>query len=132
MYQSLVLIDPESSISAEQLYDELCRFYDGKHGAPDHIDLSDQTVILRCPGYALEAVGETAPHVLVESQEIANRYAQHHPARERIAGCAARFLLSGGFDPGMLRFNDYLFVGEALARLGTVYRLEPGTGQFLD
>jgi hypothetical protein len=32
----------------------------------------------------------------------------------------------------MARFNDYLFAGEVLARLGTVYRFEPATGQFLD
>jgi hypothetical protein len=92
MYRSLVLIAPESGISAGQLCDELRRFYDGKDDAPDSIDLSDQTVILRWPGYALEAVRETAPHVLIESQEIAERRAQHYPARERVARCASSYL----------------------------------------
>jgi hypothetical protein len=132
MYKSLALIDPESEIWAGQLYDELRRFHDGKDGAPDHIDLSGQAVILRWPGYELKAVRDAAPHVLVESQEIADRCAQRHPARERIARCGVRFDISGGPDPGMSWFNDYLFAGEALERLGTVYRFEPDTGRFLD
>jgi hypothetical protein len=132
MYRSLVLVDPASDVSSEQLCDELRRFYAGKDRAPDSIDLSDQTVTLRWAGYALLAVRESAPHVLVESQEIADSNARQHPARERIARCTVRFFLSGGRDPAMARFNDYLFVGEALARLGTVYRFEPDTMQFLE
>jgi hypothetical protein len=41
-------------------------------------------------------------------------------------------LRSGERDPEMAWFNDYLFAGEALARLGIVYRFEPDTAQFLE
>jgi hypothetical protein len=132
MYRSLVLVDPASDISTEQLRDELRRFYAGKDRAPGRIDLSDHVVTLHWTGYALMAVRQTAPHVLTESQEIADEFAQHHVARDRIARCAARFELSGGRDSEMAWFNDYMFVGEALARLGIVYRFEPDTAQFLD
>jgi hypothetical protein len=132
MYRSLVLVDPASHISTEQPCDELRRFYAGDDRAPGRIDLSDQTVTLHWAGYTLMAARQAAPHVLMESQEIADKFAQNHVARDRIARCAARFELSGGRDPEMAWFNDYLFVGEALARLGIVYRFEPDTAQFLD
>jgi hypothetical protein len=43
-----------------------------------------------------------------------------------------RFELSGERHPEMGWFSDYLFVGEAPARLGIVYRLEPDTAPFLE
>jgi hypothetical protein len=132
MYRSLVLVDPASDIASAQLGDELRRFHAGRDRAPRHVDVSDQTVTLRWAGYALTAVRESAPHVLIESQEIAGSFAGHHPARDRIARCAVRFALSGGPDPDMAWFNDFLFVGEALARLGTVYRFDPDAAEFLE
>jgi hypothetical protein len=43
-----------------------------------------------------------------------------------------RLELPGERDPYMAWFNDYLFVDEALARLGIVHRFEPDTAQFLE
>jgi hypothetical protein len=131
MYESLVLIDPETTITAGQLAHELRRFYASGGGAPDIVQ-SGETIRLRWPDYVLEVGESHDPHVLEESVEIAAENAQGHPQRERIAQCAARFEITGHADPNMDYFNDYLFVGEALARLGRVYRFEPASGEFLE
>jgi hypothetical protein len=40
--------------------------------------------------------------------------------------------MSGPPDPEMDHFNDSLFVGEALERLGRVYRFDQGSGEFME
>lgn len=131
VYEGLVLIDPDSSITARQLADELRRFYAGTSDAPVAIDEEDDVVTLRWAGYVLEVGRSCAPHVREESQELADEFASGHPDHARIAQCACRFEMSGDDDPDMDRFDDSLFVGEALERLGRVYRFDPATSEFL-
>lgn len=52
------------------------------------------------------------PHVLVESQEMAELFAATRPEQEEIATCKRRFEVIG--NPNMDYFNDYLFVLQAL------------------
>jgi hypothetical protein len=132
MYESLILVDPDVTITAEQLAAELRRFYQGKAGAPAEIAHAGQDVRLRWPGYLLEVGRSSVPHVLIESQELALKFAREHPARDRIASCTCRFEVSGDDDPDMEHFNDSLYVGEALSRLGSVYRFEQASCEFLD
>jgi hypothetical protein len=131
MYESLVLVDPEAAVTAGQLASELRRFYAGAQDAPEIVQ-SGETVSLQWSDYMLEVGESHAPHVLEESAEIAAERAAAHPDKERIARCACRFEISGPEDPDMDHFNDYLFVGEALARLGRVYRFEQASGEFLE
>jgi len=130
MYESLILVDPDTRISAEQLAAELQRFYEGDSDAPPEIALHDGTIVLRWPGYELTIDRESMPHVLEESAELARRYAVDHPERQRIARCSCRFSTHGEDDADMAHFNDYLFVGEAVARLGRVYHFDQSSSQF--
>ncbi len=132
MYEGLVLIDADSRITPEALVIELRRFYAGNPEAPTDIVVLDSVVTLSWPDYWLKAGWSSAPHVLEESAGLAERAGAHHPDRQRIARCASRVELSGDADPDMLRFNDYLFVGEALARLGNVYRFDQASDEFLE
>ena len=130
MYESLILVDNDSTITTDALLDELQRFYaDDKH-APLEISAASQTITLRWDGYVLQVAREELPHVVEESTEIANQFAGSHPAKDRIGQCKCRFATSGDDDLDMMHFNDYLFVGEALERLGTVYRFDQSTCEF--
>jgi hypothetical protein len=132
MYEALILVDPDITITADRLAHELRRFYEGKPGRPSEITLSEDTVTLRWPDYDLTVGRSVLAHVLEESAEIAEECNPDHPARERIARCECRFEMSGPPDPNMDHFNDSLFVGEALERLGRVYRFDQASGEFLE
>ena len=130
MYESLILVDNDSTITTDALLAELQRFYaDDKH-APLEISAASQTITLRWDGYVRQVAREELPHVVEESTEIANQFAGSHAAKDRIAQCKCRFVTSGDDDLDMIHFNDYLFVGEALERLGTVYRFDQSTCEF--
>jgi len=131
VYESLILLDPDVDITPEQLATELRRFYGGKDWAPEELTVRGQSLLLRWPGYLFEVARESVPHVLDESAEIAAKYGAAHPDRARIARCTKRFCTQADDDPDMEHFNDYLFVGEALARLGKVYRFDQSSCEFM-
>ena len=64
MYESMVLVDTDFSITVEQLGTELKRFYEGDSVAPVEIALRGETIVLRWPGYMLTIERESMPHVL--------------------------------------------------------------------
>lgn len=131
MYESLILVDNDSTITTDAMLAELQRFYaDAKH-PPLEISAAPQTITLRWDGYVLQVAREELPHVVEESAEIAVQFAGSHSAKDRIAQCKCRFTTSGDDDLDMMHFNDYLCVGEALERLGTVYRFDQSTCEFL-
>ncbi|MEM6471876.1 MAG: hypothetical protein AAF802_20115 [Planctomycetota bacterium] len=66
MYESLILVDNDSTITTDALLAELQRFYaDDKH-APLEISAVSQTITLRWDGYVLQVAREDLPHVVVE------------------------------------------------------------------
>ena len=131
MYESLVLVDNDSTITTDALLAELQRFYADRKHAPSEISSASQTITLRWPDYVLQVAREQLPNVVEESAEIASQFASSHPAQERIGQCNCRFCTSGDDDPDMMHFNDYLYVGEALERLGTVYRFDQSSCEFM-
>jgi hypothetical protein len=131
MYESLILVDNASQITTRQLLDELRSFYANDPHAPADLFASSATITLRWPDYVLQVAREELPHVIEESAEIASRFGNAHPNQQRIAACRCRFSTSGDNDPDMMHFNDYLFVGEALERLGVVYRFDQSTAEFM-
>jgi hypothetical protein len=131
MYESLILLDPETNITSQQLADELRAFYEGKVGAPASITLVGDGVSLVWPDYSLTVHRSSLEHVVEESAEIAQEFGAGHPARDRIALCVTRFEMSGADDPNLDYMNDALFVGEALERLGRVYRFDTQECEFL-
>ena len=132
MYQCLVLLDPDTQITTEQLALELRRFYAGNSRAPLEIAVSAQNVILRWPEYTLKVATSSLPYVLEESSDLADKCGATHPAQGRIARCHTRFEIVGDDDPDIDYFNDYLFVGETLRRLGVVYRFDQASTEFLE
>ena len=130
MYESLILVDNESNITADALLAELQCFYASDKHAPLEISKASQTITLRWSDYELQVAREQLPHVVEESAEIAAQFGVDHPAKDRIAQCECRFCTSGDDDPEMIHFNDYLFVGDALERLGIVYRFDQSTCEF--
>jgi hypothetical protein len=134
VYESLVLIDPEGSLGLEGLAAELRRFY-AKSSAdqcPTEIKVTGSSLTLRWPYYRIDIHHSTAPHVLEESEEIADRWAGSHPERDRISKCRERLEISGEDDPDMEYFNDCLFVGEAAERLTKVFRFDQASAEFLN
>jgi hypothetical protein len=129
MYEALVLVDPQTDISVEQLVSELENFYSSSAKRPS-ISRSGDLITLAWPGYALEVGRSSLPDVLEESAELARSFAASHPEKSRISCAKTRFELSGDEDPDMDYFNDFLFVIEALQRLGNVYHFDPGAGEF--
>ncbi len=60
------------------------------------------------------------PHVLLESQEIAHHFASNSSQAQFVTSCDARLEVVGEPDPGMVYFNTFLFVLEALSTLPNV------------
>ena len=131
MYESLILVDPDARLDAEALASQLVRFYTGKSDRPDVV-LSGETIKLIWPTYHFIIHYSCAPHVVIESREIAARFGMTHAAKDRIAHAQARFETSAPDDPEMAYFNDYLYIGEAAERKGPVFRFDQSSATFLE
>jgi len=131
MYRALLLIDQRNPVTIENLKAELDKFYESDPGQPESIKLIGSEVQLVWPGFALTVNYSDKPHVIEESREIAEQFAQAHEARERIQLCRTRFEVAGDNDLAMDHFNDYLFIIEAAQRLGAIYAFDPTTCEFM-
>jgi hypothetical protein len=131
MYEALLLIEPSTALTIENLRAELAKFYKAVPEKPGSIQLSGSEIQLVWPDFTLIVSYSDSPHVIEESRAIAKQFAQAHEARERIQQCWARFEVAGNDDPAMEHFNDYLFIVEAAQRLGTVYAFDPISGEFI-
>jgi hypothetical protein len=83
----------------------------------------NQTRITSGSGY-LSIDWNTAAHVIVESDEIADRF--KIPCR----GCSARFEMDGR-DSDMVLFNDYLLINERLEATGHFVIFDAQEGKLL-
>jgi hypothetical protein len=131
-YQLMVLLSGDSTLTAESLADRL-----GKRFAYDPNvkmvieDGKDHLLRVQWADWSLRLYFEGEPHVLVESEEIAEHYAASHPERKTIAACKRRLSMSGDDDPNMDHFNDYVFVMEVLESFPGVYLFDPREGSFV-
>ncbi|MBP7867026.1 MAG: hypothetical protein KA419_13875 [Acidobacteria bacterium] len=132
MYDTLVLIDPETTITADDIERQLKDFCRDPGSRNAQMIRKGEGFILKWPGYALEVTLNTGRSVLVESDDIANRFAVAHPHRQRISQCSVRVEISGDDDPEMSFFNDFCIVLDSIERLGTVYTFDPGNAQFMN
>lgn len=73
MYEALILVDPSSVVSAQQLAHGLEQFHKDKEGAPSSIEIDGDVVSLRWPAYEMRVALCALPHVLEESEEMATR-----------------------------------------------------------
>jgi hypothetical protein len=132
MYESLILVDSRNDISIESLSQELIRFYGATKSPAPIVTVKGSSILLTWPNYKFQIYRSSLPHVVLESEEIANRFGKGRPDSRQIANCAVRFEVMGEDDPDMVHFNDYLYIGEAAERLGKVYRFDQSSTEFFD
>jgi len=130
-YSLLVLLTDQTTLTLDTLAQRLSkRFsYDPavviEHGTSD-------VVLVQWGAWSVHIGYENEPHVAVESEDIADRFATSHPSRSDIAFCMQRLSVSGDDDPNMDHFNDFLFVMEVLESYSGVYLFDPQEGAFVD
>ena len=81
MYECLILRDPETDVTTEQLAAELRRFYKGEAGSPDEVAVSGHDLSVRWAGYTLQVGRSSLPHVLEESAELLSLIHISEPTR---------------------------------------------------
>ncbi len=131
MYDTLILVDAESQITAAAVKAELDHFYASTTGRPLSIDLRENEIHLSWMSFTLAISRSALPHVLEESAEIAAHYAAGNPDADKIAACPVRFEVSATDDPDMRYFNDFLYVIQSVQKLGTAYAFDPVSGSFI-
>lgn len=128
MYETLILIDAESSITDDAIHAAVLNVYPDSGGSKTVVTRKGASLQVAWPSFSIKLHRNELPHVLEESQEIAQEFAARRPELERIGQCRARVEIVGDEDPGMDRFNDYCFIVDAIEKLGTVYTFDQGSG----
>lgn len=131
MYESLLLIHPDTPISSAALASELRRYYQRSHQLPTIVERGASGLDLRFANYDFHADYDRSPHVLEESADIAARFGAKTGKQERIAACSSRFEVRADDDPDMSYFDDFLYIIEAAQRLGEIYAFDTSSGTFL-
>lgn len=112
-YKALVLLPPTSSTSIEEVKDKLRTFY--KNDERDVIVQQHETVIeIVIRGWTCSVHLSSEPHVLIESQQMAEIFAAARLDKDEIATCNRRFEVISEPDPNIDYFNDYIFILQAL------------------
>jgi hypothetical protein len=68
---------------------------------------------------------EDAPHVEIESIEIADRFGRNSSQKESIRRCTRRISAWGDDDVSMVYFNTYVFVLEAFEQISGLVLFDP-------
>lgn len=131
-YRLMVLLSDETTLTVESLADRLKkRFaYDLNVTVVVEGEKAD-LLLVQWGDWSFHLGYESEPHVVIESEEIADHYAASHPEQKKIAACKRRLSMSGDDDPNMDHFNDYLFVMEILESFPGVYLFDPQDGAFV-
>jgi hypothetical protein len=132
MYETLILIDPRSTISADAIEQALRKVYPKDDSESPVITRSGSSFSVTWEQFAFELYVAREPHVLVESGEIAEQFAKGRAEQQHIASCASRVELSGGADPEMKYFNDYCWIVGGVEQLGIVYTFDSGSAEFMN
>ncbi len=133
-YQALALLPPHSSCSLDDVARSLEQRFTAvvsSHGEPRLI-ATTHTIILAWSDWSLRVTLADAPHVLLESQEMADLFAAGRSDRELIARCQRRIEVAADSDPQMDHFNDYIFVLDVLERIPHVILFDPSAGTFYE
>lgn len=128
MYESLVLIHPDTPATSAALAAELRRFYQRIQASPTIVECSESSLELRFPDCVFYITHDRSPHVVEESAEIAEEFGAETGKQDRIAACSSRFDIHSDEDPEMNYFNDFLYVIESSQSLGEVYAFDPNAG----
>lgn len=129
MYETLILIDPASDISTDDVEAMLSDLVSRWPTSPT-LTRAEDALRIEWPDFHLAIHRSDLPHVVKESAEIAREFAEGRPQRDAISRCAARFEMAGTDDWDMAYFTDYCLVVEGLERLGTVYTFDQSAAGF--
>ena len=132
MYKLLILIPAETSSSLKKLKDAI-RAQFSSFTPPQKVTLSigGDTLTVTVNKFRFFIGFSCEPHVLLESQEIAERFGAQHPARAAIATASCRFELSSAVKNAMDHFNDIIFICHAAESIGPVYIFDPRAKEFV-
>lgn len=125
-YQTLALILPDSEATRDLLCVKLAESFPNIHLKNEH-----SRVIMNFGNWQFFIYYNDAPHVIIESQEIAYQFATDREDKGVIAACKARFELYGELDPNMDYFNDYICVLQELETFTGVILFDPKIGEFI-
>jgi hypothetical protein len=130
-YSLLVLLTDQTTLTLDTLAERLRKRFSYDPAVLIEHKTSD-VVLVQWGAWSVHIIFENEPHVVVESEDIADRFAASHPSRSEIATSKQRLCVSGDDDPNMDHFNDFLFVMEVLESYSGVYLFDPLEGAFVD
>ncbi|MCU0479942.1 MAG: hypothetical protein MUE54_01865 [Anaerolineae bacterium] len=90
--------------------------------------MSDKQIQIRYKTWVFNLYWETQPHVLEESQEIAQIFAKNRPDKDIIGKCHRRITTASNPDPDMEYFNDYVYVLQVFERIPDSYIFDNQAG----
>jgi hypothetical protein len=131
MYESLLLIHPDTPVTSAALAAELRRHYERLQQPATIVERGTSGLDLRFAGYAFHVDHDRSPHVLEESVDIATRFGSATGKQERIAACSSRFEVRADNDPSMNYFTDFMYIIDAAQSLGEVYAFDTAFATFL-
>ena len=108
MYDTLMMLKPNVSLTTDELHSILI---DITRSMSRNVERDGNRLRVTTEGACLAITWNDSPHVMEESNEIAERFGV--PSR----GCRARFEMAGE-DPDMELLNDYMLINEELQATG--------------
>ncbi|MBE9208056.1 hypothetical protein IQ244_16295 [Nostoc sp. LEGE 06077] len=131
-YNALALIAPDCGITLQDAEIKLVNFFNHDPTKPSmSVSHGENRLTLSFDRWALYIYLDMEPSVLQESQEMANRFGQHHPDKEIIATCNSRLEISSDTDENMDHFNDYVLSIEQLGKIPGIFVLEMAGLEFI-
>lgn len=128
MYQSLILLARDAEF--DRLEESLAaRFRAYPEPARPSFSRTPDGLRVNFSGYEFMLSKNSSEWVQKESAEIAELAAASQ--REAVAKVTVRLELSGGSDPNMEHFNDYIAILEATESLGQIWIFDPAAGEFV-
>lgn len=135
-YELLGFLTESATITAEELVDLLRQKYASGIGAL----VNFKTVALNFNGsitvtWADWSIGlaiSDAAWVVLESEEIAERYAKHRADQSHIARCRRRIEVVSDDDPSIHHFNNYVSIVEVLEAVPGCIVFDSRIGKFMD
>jgi hypothetical protein len=135
-YELMALLTDEADLTLERLADLLRDVFRSDPRAVVRLDeypgIGRQHVAVRWGDWSFRLSYEDEPHVLEESQEMANTFAAGRPNQHVIAGCRRRVSMAADDDPDMDHFNDYCFIMGRLEKQPGVIVFDPQCGEFVE
>lgn len=125
-YEHLILISDNSEITIAKLVAKLETINWGTREVEIKTYIDSINVII--DDWCLAIGLNQAEHVIEESKEIANEFAQKHQLYQEISTCKKRFEISGEPDFDMIYFNDFCFVLEKIESFKGVYTFDKHEG----